>query len=132
WSNPRLDLFAWSVLVAAVSLGRLSESKFDFAGSDSVSNLHGLHRETHTRRHARGATVRLHPHGAREGIERTGCCYSSCIAWRAHAGDFLYRAGTRVSVNGNRRGRENFFVAGIGKLLHPGVAESRRAFDHRH
>src|SRR5215217_3511447 len=70
WSNPGSDLFSWALLAAAVSLERLSESKPSSAGTDSVCALHGLHRETHARGDARSAAVRLHPHGAREGIER--------------------------------------------------------------
>jgi len=83
-----------------------------------------VYRAAYARRDARSIAVRLHSHGARERTERTRRRGSSCIARRTDAGDFLHRAGTSVSVNRNCGRREDFFIARIGQLLHPGVAQS--------
>ena len=76
-------LFALTlVLAAAGAVGGL-ERQPDPAGADAVGGLHGLHRAADAGRHARGAALELHPHGARE---RTARAHGARCATRCAAG----------------------------------------------
>ena len=66
-----------------------------------------------------------------KGLSEKDVVIRACFAWRSDAGDLLHWTSAGVSVDRHGGGGKVFRFAGSGKLLHPGISESRRAVDYR-